>query len=183
MKEQIVISGIGGQGVLFVTRVLAEAAIERNLEVLTSETHGMAMRGGTVISHVKVGPFTSPLIRMGQADCGLFLHAGNLEVHRGFLKPEGRIFINAGRNGTAEAIDATRLAREHGSLVIANLVLLGFAVRQGGLFCDAATIEAVLRRISPARQLDLNLEGFRPEGPGYWVEWESKDSINKEGKR
>lgn len=161
-QQQIVISGIGGQGVLFVTRVLAEAAIERNLEVLTSETHGMAMRGGTVISHVKIGPFTSPLIRIGQADCGLFLHAGNLEVHRGFLKRSGRIFINGSveENGAA-VIDATRLAREHGSLVIANLVLLGFAIRQGGLFCDTATIEAVLRRISPAKQLALNLEGFQ----------------------
>ena len=163
MKQQIVVSGIGGQGVLFVTRILAEAAVEKGMEVLTSETHGMAMRGGTVISHVKVGPFTSPLIRTGQADIGLFLHAGNLEVHRGFLKPGGLIYMNAaeGGGGGSEAIDATRLAREYGSLVIANLVLLGFAVRQGGLFCNEATVEAVLKRISPAGQLETNLAGFR----------------------
>ncbi len=161
MKQQIVVSGIGGQGVLFVTRILAEAAIEKGMEVLTSETHGMAMRGGTVISHVKVGPFTSPLIRMGQADIGLFLHAGNREVHRGFLKPGGLIYLNAAEGGDGEAIDATAIACEHGSLVIANLVLLGFAVRHEGLFCDAPTIEAVLKRISPARQLETNLEGFR----------------------
>ena len=161
MKQQIVISGIGGQGVLFVTRILAEAAIEKGLEVLTSETHGMAMRGGTVISHVKVGPFTSPLIRMGQADSGLFLHAGGLDVHRGFLKPGGRIFVNAPETTEGEAIDATAIAREHGALVIANLVLLGFVVEKGGLFCDAATVEAVLKRISPARQLESNLAGFR----------------------
>ena len=162
MKQQIVVSGIGGQGVLFVTRILAEAAIERGMEVLTSETHGMAMRGGTVISHVKVGPFTSPLIRAGQADVGLFLHAGNLDVHRGVLKPGGAIYLNAANGGDAGgAIDATRIAWEHGSPVIANLVLLGFAVRHERLFCDAATVEAVLKRISPARQLALNLEGFR----------------------
>jgi len=163
MKQQIVVSGIGGQGVLFATRILAEAAVEKGMEVLTSETHGMAMRGGTVISHVKVGPFTSPLIRTGQADIGLFLHAGNLEVHRGFLKPGGLIYMNAaeGGGGGSEAIDATRLAREYGSLVIANLVLLGFAVRQGGLFCNGATVEAVLKRISPAGQLETNLAGFR----------------------
>jgi indolepyruvate ferredoxin oxidoreductase beta subunit len=161
-RQQIVISGIGGQGVLFVTRILAEAAIEQGLEVLTSETHGMAMRGGTVISHVKVGAFTSPLIRMGQADSGLFLHGANLEVHRGFLKPEGRIFLNGSDSGQGvAAIDATALASAHGSLVIANLVLLGFAVREGGLFCGPDTIEAVLQRISPARQLALNVEGFR----------------------
>ena len=160
MRQQIIVSGIGGQGGLFVTRILAEAAIERGMEVLTSETHGMAMRGGTVISHVKVGSFTSPLIRTGQADIGLLLHAGNLEVHRGFLKPGGVIYMNAVMSGNTEAIDATRIAREHGSLIIANLVLLGFAVGQGRIFCDAATVEAVLKRISPAKQLALNLKGF-----------------------
>jgi indolepyruvate ferredoxin oxidoreductase, beta subunit len=129
------------------------------MDVLTSETHGMAMRGGSVISHVKVGPFTSPLIRMGQADCGLFLHAGGLEVHRGFLKQEGRLYINGESDG--EAINATRLAREHGAPLVANLVLLGYAVRRGGLFCDAGTVEAVIRRISPAKQLGMNLEGLR----------------------
>ena len=64
-KQQIVISGVGGQGVLFVTRLLAEAAIARGLPVLTSETHGMAQRGGSVVSHLKVGDFSSPLIRSG----------------------------------------------------------------------------------------------------------------------
>ena len=160
MKQQIVVSGIGGQGVVFVTRILAEAAIEKGMEVLTSETHGMAIRGGTVISHVKVGPFTSPLIRAGQADFGLFFLAGNLDIHQGFLKPGGKIYMNAQKGKDGEVIDATRLAREQGTLVIANLILLGFAVRQGGLFCDAETIEAVLRMISPAKQLETNLTGF-----------------------
>ena len=66
--QQKVISGVGGQGVLFDTRLMAEAAIRKGLPVLTSETHGMAQRGGTVISHLKVGAYTSPLIRTGQAD-------------------------------------------------------------------------------------------------------------------
>jgi len=161
MKQQLIVSGIGGQGVIFVTRILAEAAIEMGMDALTSETHGMAIRGGTVISHVKVGPFTSPLIRSGQADIGLFLLAGNTDVHQDFLKPGGKIYMNAEKGKDGEAIDATRLAREQGALVIANLILLGFAVRQGGLFCDAETIEAVLRMISPAKQLETNLTGFR----------------------
>lgn len=165
MKQQIIVSGIGGQGVLFMTRVLAEAAVEKGLEVLTSETHGMAMRGGTVISHVKVGDFTSPLIRAGQADVGLFLHAGGLEVHGGFLKPGGLRYVNAPAGETDEnAIDATGLAAARGALVVANLVLLGFAVRRGGLFCAAADVEAVLKRISPARQRETNLAAFALAG-------------------
>ncbi|MCX5883025.1 MAG: 2-oxoacid:acceptor oxidoreductase family protein, partial [Deltaproteobacteria bacterium] len=51
IKQQIIISGVGGQGVLFVTRLLAEAAMMKGYPVLTSETHGMAQRGGTVVSH------------------------------------------------------------------------------------------------------------------------------------
>lgn len=164
MNQQIIVSGIGGQGVLFATKILAEAAVEMGLEVLTSETHGMAMRGGTVISHIKAGPFKSPLIRAEQADVGLFLNAGNLEVHRAFLKPEGLIYVNRDKEGEGEGIDATRLAREQGTPVIANLVLLGFAVRRGGLFCDADVVEAVLRRISTERQLETNLAGFRLPG-------------------
>ena len=63
---------------LTLTRVLAEAADGAGLEVITSETHGMAQRGGTVISMVKVGPFRGPLIPAGSADVGLFLAEENL---------------------------------------------------------------------------------------------------------
>jgi indolepyruvate ferredoxin oxidoreductase beta subunit len=161
MQQQIIVSGTGGQGVLFLTRVLAEAALEMGLDVVTSETHGMAMRGGTVISHVKAGGFRSPLIRRGKADIGLFLRGENLEVHGDYMKPAGRMFINASAAGTGQRIDATDLAKTGGSLVIANLVLLGFAAREGSLFCDAGVIEAVLRRISPPGQRDLNLKGLQ----------------------
>ncbi len=60
IQQQVVISGVGGQGVFFVTRLLAEAAIDKGLAVFISETHGMAERGGTVLSHLKVGGFPVP---------------------------------------------------------------------------------------------------------------------------
>jgi indolepyruvate ferredoxin oxidoreductase beta subunit len=161
MKQQIIVSGIGGQGVLFLTRVLAEAALETGQDVLTSETHGMAMRGGTVISHIKVGDFRSPLIRHGQADIGLFLHADNWAVHGDYMKPAAGVFINASTPGDHRRIDATEIAKKDGALVVANLVLLGFALTEGLLFCNAAVVEAVIRRISPPRQLDMNLKGLQ----------------------
>ena len=86
IEQQILISGVGGQGVLFITRLLAEAAITNGLPVITSETHGMAQRGGTVLSHLKVGKFTSPLIRPLQADGLLALTADNLSRHGFYLK-------------------------------------------------------------------------------------------------
>lgn len=158
-RQQIVVSGVGGQGVLFVTRLLADAAIRRGVSVLTSETHGMAQRGGVVVSHLKAGDFASPLVRAGQAD-GLFvLKEENIPLHRGFVKSGGWIIVNSARAGAADgdetlhAIDADGLAHESGNLQAANLILLGFALArlgtadQGGmLFCSPDDVRAALHQ-------------------------------------
>lgn len=161
MKQQIIVSGLGGQGIIFMTRILAEAAMTKGLNVLTSETHGMAMRGGTVISHIKIGNFKSPLIRRGQSDIGLFLNKINLEVHGELMKKESKIFVNTDSAGDSFNIDATGLAKEAGSPVIANLVLLGYAVKKGALFCSADEIEDVIRRLSPPKQREQNIKGIQ----------------------
>jgi len=160
VKQQIIISGKGGQGVLFVTRLLAEAGMEMGLDVLTAETHGMAMRGGTVISHVKIGSFKSPLIRKGLADTGLFLTHSNVAIHAGYLKPDGSCVVNTDRAGAYKAVDATAYAKEIGSLLVTNLVLLGYAVSQGTLFCNEAVMKKVIKEASNPRFADLNLRGF-----------------------
>jgi indolepyruvate ferredoxin oxidoreductase beta subunit len=160
VNQQIIVSGLGGQGILFVTRVIAEGALIQGHDVLTSETHGMAMRGGTVISHVKVGPYRSPLIRSGHADLGLFLNHGNLAVHGHFISDSGRWFVNTSIPGDYENLDASKIAGEIGSLVVSNLVLLRFAVGQGALFADAAVFQAAIERTSSPRQLELNLKAF-----------------------
>ena len=160
MKQQIIVSGTGGQGILFLTRFFAEAAMMMRLEVLTSEIHGMAMRGGTVVSHVKVGPFKSPLVREGQADAGLFLSKQNLEIHRGLVKPDGSVFVNTDTAGDYFSIDASGLALRADAPAMTNLVLLGFAMRQRGFFCDADVARKVLKKLSPPAQLELNLKGF-----------------------
>lgn len=157
MKQQIIVSGIGGQGVLFLTRVIAQAAVDRGLAVLTAETHGMAQRGGTVLSTIKVGDFHSPLIRSGQADVGLLLWEANLPVHQGLLKPEGRLLVNADQPGAGERIDATRLAREMGNAVLSNLILLGLALREQALFCNAADCEQAIRTLAPEKFVAQNL--------------------------
>ncbi len=161
MKQQIIISGLGGQGALTVTRLLAEAAAALGLEVITSETHGMAQRGGTVISMVKVGPFQGPLIPAGAADVGLFLAEQNLGVHRGYLAPAARVFVNSSAAGDGFRVDARRLAAEMGSPVAANLILLGFAAAKGGLFCGVELLARLITEKIPARFRDLNLRAFR----------------------
>jgi indolepyruvate ferredoxin oxidoreductase beta subunit len=130
----MVISGLGGQGVLFVTRLLAEAAIARGLPVFTSETHGMAQRGGTVVSHLKIGAFSSPLIRPGLADGLLALKSETLALYEAFLKPGGWAAVNsplaAGSRSDVNGFhfDADAAARRLKTPKAVNLIMLGFAL-------------------------------------------------------
>jgi len=149
---------VGGQGVLFLTRLLAEAAMAGGLPVLTSETHGMAQRGGVVVSHLKVGGFHSPLVRTGRADLLLALKDENVGLHRGFLADGGALVVNspvpvdAGPGVRVHAVDADALALAAGAPHAANLVLLGFALARvgggtaGGFFCAAGEIREALSR-------------------------------------
>lgn len=161
MKQQIIISGIGGQGVLFLTRFFAEAAMTLGLEVLTSEVHGMAMRGGTVISHVKVGGFKSPLIRTGQGDVGLFLAEANLGVHLPFLREKAAIFVNTQDRSPYPGINALDIARGRGlDPAAANLILLGFAMKNHPFFCSVDTARDVIKGMSKGVQAASNLDAF-----------------------
>ena len=159
VQQQVIISGVGGQGVLFVTRVLAEAAINKGLPVFTSETHGMAQRGGTVLSHFKVGDFSSPLIRPLQADILVLLKPENLKQHSSFLKPDGWAVSNGTDDLENESqtevrtIDADALAQEIENPKAVNLIVLGFALAAAEkaaaenkqLFCSAEDIKDVLK--------------------------------------
>ena len=160
-RMQIAITGRGGQGVLFITRILSECALELGLEVIASETHGMAMRGGSVISTLKVGDFKGPLIGSGQADVMLVLDAGSMEAFLHLLSERGMLFLNAPSSNSHLCIDATGLAAAMGNAVMANLILLGFALRQGKLFCDFARVEAMAEKLSPAQFKAMNLKALK----------------------
>ncbi len=157
-RRQIVLSGVGGQGILFLSRLLAEAAIAGGFPVLTSETHGMAQRGGVVVSHLKVGGFDSPLVRSGRADLLLVLKEENVALHRQFLADGGALIVNApvpvdaGPGVRVHAVGADALALSAGTPQAANLVLLGFALARvgfgpaGGFFCGAGAVREALSR-------------------------------------
>ena len=159
VQQQVIISGVGGQGVLFVTRLMAEAAINKGLPVFTSETHGMAQRGGTVLSHFKVGDFSSPLIRPLQADILVLLKAENLEQHSSFLKPDGWAVSNGTDDLKTDSptavrtIDADALAQEIENPKAVNLIVLGYALAAAKkaaadgkqLFCSSEDIKTVLK--------------------------------------
>jgi len=148
-SQQLIISGVGGQGILFVTRILAETAISRGMPVLTSETHGMAQRGGIVISHLKVGEFSSPLVCPGRADGLISLRSETVPLHRHFLKPDGWIVANSPDNtpsGVTAQIDADRLALGLGSPQSVNLIMLGRALAIPDLlFCSVDEVVESIR--------------------------------------
>jgi indolepyruvate ferredoxin oxidoreductase beta subunit len=118
----------------------------------------MAQRGGTVVSHLKVGEFYSPLIRAGQADGLLVLKSENLSQHGVFLKSGGWAVVNAGAEeplalpGNGFTVDADDLAQTTGNVKSLNLIILGFALAvaqktkkdSGRLFCTLADIENVV---------------------------------------
>lgn len=167
--QQIIISGVGGQGILFMTRVLAETALESGLSVLISETHGMAQRGGNVISHLKVSrrevgsgtqSFVSPLIRPGRADLLLALHPDGETLHRFYLKEGGTVISNRAACETATCVHADRIARDLASPVSANLVLLGFAAGSKTLFCSPEQLRATLVRLG-GKRAEAGLQAFQ----------------------
>ena len=182
-NQQLIISGVGGQGILFITRLLAEAAIARKLPALSSETHGMAQRGGVVVSHLKVGEFSSPLVRSGHADGMLVMRGDNFPLHVSFLGTGGWAALNTGTmepeaNGlVVHAVDADRLACECGIPQTVNLVLLGFVLAENSpfpFFCSADDIRTVIGAKTHGkealREKSLRAFGARlNHGSGYFA--------------
>jgi indolepyruvate ferredoxin oxidoreductase beta subunit len=136
----------------------------------------MAQRGGTVLSHLKVGGFSSPLIRPAQADGLVVLKAENLLQHGAFLRTGGWAVVN-GRNGAipeipfkTEAIDADRCAQETGNPKSVNLIVLGYLLgkmeaasrNQHRLFCGFEDIRSIVGvRFSEKKKiLDASLQAL-----------------------
>jgi indolepyruvate ferredoxin oxidoreductase beta subunit len=92
----VVIAGLGGQGVLTASDIVAGAAFRAGLDVKKSEVHGMSQRGGSVASDVRFGrQVLSPMVPAGEADFLLLVDPGQLEVNRNLLRPGG-ILIHPG---------------------------------------------------------------------------------------
>lgn len=86
----VIIAGLGGQGVIKASDILSEAAFRCGFEVKKSEIHGMSQRGGSVTSDVRFGPqVLSPMVPPGEADCLVVLAPDQVEVNRGQLRPGG----------------------------------------------------------------------------------------------
>ncbi|HEY3321822.1 MAG TPA: indolepyruvate oxidoreductase subunit beta [Planctomycetota bacterium] len=111
----VVFAGLGGQGVIKASDILADAAFRAGLEVKKSELHGMSQRGGSVSSDVRFGSeVLSPMVPAGEADYLVVLEAAELDANRGRLKATGKAL-------TPELIDLGKLSNKKSI----NVALLG----------------------------------------------------------
>ncbi len=119
---QIVINGVGGQGVIFLTKILTLSALNIYKKVTTSETIGMAQRGGSVISFMKMGEnYKSPMIIPGTADMLICLQEQELANSRGYLKEQGIMYVNS-----EQGFNADKLALKEKQPSMSNVIFLGF---------------------------------------------------------
>ncbi len=174
--------GVGGQGILLTSDVLALAAMHAGLDVKKSEIHGMSQRGGSVISQVRFGARVhSPIIPDGQSDVLVSFERMEALRFAHLAKPGAKILVNdmdripvtvsSGLQAPVEdldrrlaaysgltLIDANPLAIKAGNLRAANVVLLG-ALSAFAPFADEHW-QAALRERIPAKLLEINLRAF-----------------------
>jgi len=176
LDQKIVVCGIGGQGVLFLTRVLYEIARSCGVNVLGSETHGMSQRGGSVTSHIKIGDYYSPMVRSGTADLLIILKAEETYGNLRFLKKRGKVVLNAAesfhiRPVVEEAMkaevfdlfrtDATSKAVRLGNPLSANLILLSAAIKNGNLPVNEEVLIKAVESVTPSKRLSDNMKAVK----------------------
>ncbi len=179
----VLIVGVGGQGVILASRLLCEAALESGLQVVATETHGMAQRGGSVDCHVRFGPEVhSPVIARGRADTVLAFELLEAVRYAPYLAPGGILLAAATRIEPAPVKDGLEpypadlaewiRARVPGGLVLDPASVPGYtsAARTLNVFMTGAlstrlafplaTWETVLERLVKPQYLAMNREAF-----------------------
>ena len=145
----IVIAGLGGQGVLKCSDILAEAAFRAGLAVKKAEVHGMSQRGGSVSSDVRFGSEVwSPMVPRGEADFLVVLESTQVEPNRHLLRPEGRLL-------TVGELDTAVLPSEK----TVNTAMLGMLSR----YLPSLTMthwEAAIRSAFPEKLQEMNMAAF-----------------------
>jgi indolepyruvate ferredoxin oxidoreductase beta subunit len=183
MKNDIILSGVGGQGILSIAAAIGLAAVENDLYLKQSEVHGMSQRGGDVQSHLRLSdrPVSSDLIPYGSADLIISVEPmESLRYHpwlavNGWLVTSSNPYDNIpdyppiedilreiGKIRNHKILDADKLAREAGSVRSGNMVILGAASPY--IEVSAGSIENAIRKLfyrKGEETVEVNLRGFR----------------------
>jgi indolepyruvate ferredoxin oxidoreductase beta subunit len=149
MKRQILCVGTGGQGVVWLGRAIGQAAHLQDIPVLSAETHGMAMRGGSVVCHVKLGGYESSIILPGRADLLLALDPDEAARHRHYLAAQGKVLVNTQTPTGPTEFDALAVARYVDAPRAVNAVVLGFAAAAGLVPLNDDALRQAVAEVSP----------------------------------
>ena len=178
----IILCGVGGQGTVLASKLIAAAAMEKGLDVMSAETIGMAQKGGSVFSHLRVGKgMMTPMIAKGTADIIIAFEPAEAVRMLPFLKEGGKVIVNShavqpvtavlkGGNYDGEAmisylrrnvpdvkvIDCEKACLEMGSPKVTNMILLGAAVRTGVLDFTIDEIKNIMRKKVKPQFIEMN---------------------------
>lgn len=180
--KNIMIVGVGGQGTLLTSRILGNLAVRGGYDVKLSEVHGMAQRGGSVVTFVRYGEqVAEPIVEAGQADVLIAFERLEALRYLHFLNKEGTVIVNDWRidpitvvTGAAEypegvldtlgaarktiVVEAMKVAKELGAPKAFNVVVLGAAARYVGF--EKEDWLKVIEKTVPPKTVEVNLRAF-----------------------
>ena len=182
MTKNIMIVGVGGQGTLLTSRIIGKTALEMGHDVKISEVHGMAQRGGSVVTFVRYGEkVNEPVVEEGTADVIIAFERLEALRYAHFLKKDGVLVVNDCRidpmtvvigakqypeniietlseKYTVYAIDGQKIAKELGNSKVLNSVVLGYAAKHIG-FTKETWVDMVEKTVPP-KTVALNVKAF-----------------------
>jgi len=192
----LIITGVGGQGILVLSRVIGEAAIKEGYQVKIAEVHGMAQRGGSLVTHVRIGKHVkSPLIPKFKADMLISMEAMESIRCLDYIKPKGYLIINKYILVPADTsisikfedlltylksleyrlivLDAYRISSQLGETRTTNMVVLGFLIGSNLLPISKNSALKTIEATLPPRFKEVNFKAFNEGyklGLGYRIE-------------
>ena len=179
----IMVVGVGGQGTLLTSRIIGKAALAKGYDVKLSEVHGMAQRGGSVVTFVRFGDKVfEPVVEEGEVDVLISFERLEAQRYAHFLKPNGVLIVNDTRidpmtvvigaasypegiieslkeRHTVYTVDGGKIARELGNSKVLNSVVLGLAAKYIGFSEDEWL--AVIEKTVPQKTVEINKAAFR----------------------
>lgn len=186
MNKNILLCGVGGQGTVLASKLIAAAAMKKGLSVMSAETIGMAQRGGSVFSHIRIGDnLHSPMIAAGTADILIGFEPGETVRMLPYLKKDGQVIVSshaiipvtaALSNGSYDpeamlaylkqtvahllVIDTEEACLALGSSKVLNILLLGAAIESGSLGLTETEIKDAIKERLPERFHELNFRAL-----------------------
>ncbi len=183
---KIQLIGVGGQGTIKASTIIGEAAMKKGLNVVMSEVHGMAQRGGTVVTEFKIGEAHSPLIEEGAADLMIAFEPAEALRALNKINQESFVIVNSSpivpftvSLGISEypelssvfeelkvkiknllIINAQKIAKEAGSIISENMVLLGAAVATPNFPIEKDLVIQSMKENLPPKSIETNLKAF-----------------------